>query len=519
MSRKATLPATAKARGIPRSVLLAVALLLPTLSLVPLGSLWLWQQGAILYWAAATCVTVIVVYYLQRRLISPTPVTLPIDAEDAEPGDHRWSPRQEQAWGDVKALAASVEASRLSSRDAVVALGLETVEVVAKRLHPERTDPLLQFTVPEALAVIEQASGGLRDFVSSSFPLGDKVTVAQLMWLYRWRGALGLIEKGYDLWRIVRMLNPVSAVTQELRERFTKQIYDAGREHLARRLAHAFVREVGRAAIDLYGGSLRVTARRLEGHVSAATRADAAEAEGRGEPLRILVAGQSGAGKSSLVNSLANAVEAAVDSRPTTTAFTAYRLTHDGLPAALLIDSPGLGRPEFAAGLVKEAGDCDMVLWVASAVQAARETDRAAIHAVREHFSAAHHRQPPPMLLVLTQIDRLRPFNEWEPPYDLRSTTQAKSVSIRAAMEAAGEELGFAGDDIVPVRVDVAVAPYNVDALWARILEQAPDAQRARLLRVLSDIKSEAGWSNIWSQAANAGRVIRSTFLSRSPPS
>ncbi len=142
----------------------------------------------------------------------------------------------------------------------MVNLGLETIEVVAKRLHPERADPLLQFTVPEALAVIEQASGGLRDFVTSSFPLGDRVTVAQLMWLYRWRGAIGLVEKGYDLWRIVRLLNPVSAVTQELRERFTRQIYDAGREHLARRLARAFVREVGRAAIDLYGGSLRVSA-------------------------------------------------------------------------------------------------------------------------------------------------------------------------------------------------------------------------------------------------------------------
>ena len=53
---------------------------------------------------------------------------------------------------------------------------------------------------------------------------------------------------------------PRSAATQELRERFTRQIYEAGREHLARRPgARAFVKEVGRAAIDLYGGSLRVT--------------------------------------------------------------------------------------------------------------------------------------------------------------------------------------------------------------------------------------------------------------------
>src|SRR5581483_11349042 len=83
-------------------------------------------------------------------------------------------------------------------------------------------------------------------------PPGRRITVAQVMWLYRWRGALQLAEKGYDLWRILRLLNPVSAATQELRETFTRQIIEAGREHLGRRLARAFVKEVGRAAIDLY---------------------------------------------------------------------------------------------------------------------------------------------------------------------------------------------------------------------------------------------------------------------------
>ena len=39
------------------------------------------------------------------------------------------------------------------------------------------------------------------------------------------------------------------------------------------RLARAFVKEVGRAAIDLYGGNLRVTPTRLRSHVTAASRA------------------------------------------------------------------------------------------------------------------------------------------------------------------------------------------------------------------------------------------------------
>ncbi|MFK5004485.1 hypothetical protein, partial [Klebsiella pneumoniae] len=87
-------------------------------------------------------------------------------------------------------------------------------------------------TLPEVFAVIEQASVGLRDFAEKSLPFGDRVTVAQIMWIYRWRTIIPLVEKGYDIWRLVRLVNPISAATQELRERYTRQIYDMGREHI-----------------------------------------------------------------------------------------------------------------------------------------------------------------------------------------------------------------------------------------------------------------------------------------------
>ena len=380
------------------------------------------------------------VYYFEKRLIVPLPPAPDKESPIAEDrGDSAWTPRQAEAWDDVIDLAQQVKAERITSRDAALGLALETIETVARRLHPERRDPLLQFTVPEALAVIERASGNLRDFLVSSFPLGDRITVAQLMWLYRWRGALQLAEKGYDLWRIVRLLNPVAAATQELRERFTRQLYEAGREHLAGRLARAFVKEVGRAAIDLYGGNLRVTSEQLRAHVTAASRADMAAAQAReAEPIRILVAGQTGAGKSSLVNALANAVEAAVDALPATARFTGYRLTHEGLPAALVVDSPGLTGADKFGPLIDAADDCDMILWVCSAARAAREIDARALAAIRAHFTAQPSRRRPPMLLVLTHIDNLRPFNEWDPPYDLTQATRGKCQSILGAMQAAG---------------------------------------------------------------------------------
>ena len=501
----------------PRWAMLIVALLLPAASLLPFGSLWLWQHGYILHWAIGVCLLVVAVYHLQQKLIDPVAAPTVADDADPDPGDPGWTPGQAQAWDDVMRFAAQVNPERMTSRDAVLGLGLEAIEVVAKRLHPERADPLLQFTLPEALSVIERASVNLRRFLVTSFPLGDRITVAQFMWLYRWRGALDLVEKGYDLWRVVRLLNPVAAVTQELRERFTRQIYEMGREHLARRIARAFVKEVGRAAIDLYGGNLRVAPEQVKAHVTAASRQDMAAAEARaGEPVRILVAGQVGAGKSSLINALANAVEAVVDSLPATARFTPHRLVREGLPAALIIDSPGLADSQHLPALIEAANACDMILWVTSAARAARQIDAAALEAIRQHFHAQANRRRPPILLILTHIDKLRPFNEWEPPYDLASPTRAKAQSIRGALEAAGAELGFAANEIVPVRIDIAVAPYNIDALWVKIIELMSEAQRARLLRTLKDLQSAANWGAIWSQAVNAGRVIGETFFTRS---
>ena len=499
----------------PRWAMLVVALLLPTASLLPFGSLWLWQHGYILPWAIGILILVVGVYYLEQKLIDPVAAPAALDDSEPDPGDVSWTPRQAQAWEAVLSFASEVSPDRLGSRDAVLGLGRETIELVAKRLHPERGDPLLQFTVPEALAVIERASVNLRRFLITSFPLGDRITVAQFMWLYRWRGALDLVEKGYDLWRIVRLLNPVAAVTQELRERFTRQIYDMGREHLARRIARAFVKEVGRAAIDLYGGNLRVAPEQLNAHVTSASRQDLAASEARAvEPVRILVAGQIGAGKSSLINALANAVEAAVDTLPATARFTAYRLVHEGLSAALIIDSPGLADTPGLPALIEAAHSCDMILWVTSAARAARSVDAMALNAIRGHFGAEPNRRRPPMLLILTHVDRLRPFHEWEPPYDLARPIRAKAQSIRGALEAAGAELGFEANEIVPVRTDIA--PYNIDAVWIKIIELMSEAQRARLLRTLKDIQGASNWSSIWAQAVNAGRVIGDTFFTRS---
>lgn len=497
-----------------RVMLLVAALLLPALSLIPLGSLWLWQKGYVLYWAIATCVVVTSVYVLLSRSMRPL-----LEAQPAPPQEDLpraiWTQRQEEAWKAVQDLAGAVSPERLTGRDEILRLGLETVSVVAKRMHPERGDPLLHFTLPEAFAVIEQASAGLREFVETHLPFGDRITVTQMMWVYRWRGILPVLEKGYDIWRLVRLVNPISAATQELRERYTRQIYQMGREHVAKRLAAAFVKEVGKAAIDLYGGNLRVSGRRLSEHVSDASTRDATELDAvAAEPIRILVLGETGAGKSSLINLLTNSVDADVDVLPITRQRVAYRIAREGLPAALLIDTPGLGSGDSNASLALEAEDCDMVVLVSAAPRAARARDRDVLDVLQRHFEAMGRRRPP-VLVALTQIDRLRPFGDWSPPIDVVGGGSEKAKSVRGAMEAAARELDLDVGRVVPMRVDSAQAAYNVDALWAKIMEALPEAKRSRLQRCLKGAAGGWNWSTVLTRAANAGRVLSRVVLQR----
>ena len=287
-----------------------------------------------------------------------------------------------------------------------------------------------------------------------------------------------------------------------------------GRAHLQRQVAEAYIKEVGRAAIDLYGGRLSVGHEELKAHVSDVSRADLKAAAVLAEPLRIMVAGQVSAGKSSVINALGGEMQAAVDPLPTTSRFVPYSLTRSGLQAALLIDSPGLEPdPGRIEDLVQRSMACDLILWVAVANSADRALDLRAIDAFRAKFVGQSNRRQPPLLLVLTNIDRLRPFQEWSPPYDLRPATSPKAQSIVSVITAATADLRFDAGDVIPVSLNPSAPTYNIDALWSQIVAVLPDAKRSQLLRNIQDLKSDRRWSRLLSQTMNAGRIGRQTLF------
>jgi uncharacterized protein len=250
---------TPQSRQYVRKAMIAMALVLPALSLIPLGSLWLWDHGYLLYWVGAALLLSIASYLTEVWAIGATamPSTDQSAWQTSTVPDATWTATEVAALTAVDRLASSIDPTTINSRDALLDLGLRTIETVARTIHPTDKDPLWRFTVPEALTLIERVAQELRPFVVDTIPLGDQLTVGQVLRIYSWRSAFGVAEKAYDLWRIVRLINPVAAVTNEARERLTKALYTGVRDELAKRLTQGFVKEVGRAAIDLYGGRLK----------------------------------------------------------------------------------------------------------------------------------------------------------------------------------------------------------------------------------------------------------------------
>ncbi len=51
-----------------RAAMLIIALTVPVLSLIMLGSIWLWENGYVVHWATAACLIVVFIYAVERRL-------------------------------------------------------------------------------------------------------------------------------------------------------------------------------------------------------------------------------------------------------------------------------------------------------------------------------------------------------------------------------------------------------------------------------------------------------------------
>jgi uncharacterized protein len=401
------MPDLTPAQRKTRVILVTAALLLPTLSLVPLGGLYLYQNGWLLYWALAALATAATGFALERVWMTSGERRLArLKADDERRRREGHLTLSDRAWGDVRSIASKVDPETLTSTEAVLQLGQRTIEVVARRMHPESQDAMWQFTLPEALIIAERVSSRLGLFVETQIPLGDRLTVAQLLAVYRWRGMVGVAERAYDVWRVLRLANPTTAMTHEAREQLSRALLNWSKERVGRRIAEAYVEEVGRAAIDLYGGRLRP-------HAETKAVAGLGEESRAPRALRAMVTGSA---------------PARMDTMSAVTTVADQETEREGKPRILFtlneaIGVDGVGRRQFLRG----AGRCDVILWCIDREHGVTAGDTAAADALKRAVAAEKIEHPPGVVVVAVQSEG-----------ESTEEAEAKAEPLTAALERFG---------------------------------------------------------------------------------
>ncbi|MBI3302883.1 MAG: GTPase domain-containing protein [Deltaproteobacteria bacterium] len=489
---------------------LAACLGVPLLAFGVAGTLWLYERRW-LGWAGLVflCGEALLLVLFRRwsrtegALLPQPPTTLPAE----------FAPRDEAAWELVREYLDRIDRGEISlaSLDQFWSLGQEILGRVAAFYRPDDKEPLLAIQVPLLFRAIEETARDLAT-VTAGLPFAHRITIGDAVRGYRMSQKL---KPAYNVYRLLYpLLNWKNALFQLL---VTDRLLDVTKETLSQWLLKWYVDRVGYHAIELYSGKLLLTRRFDAGaHFTLAS----APTEDRGEtqasapvPLRILILGQVKAGKSSLVNALFADVRAATDVVPTTAQLTSYVLERPDLGGTIILSDMGGYEDssvpqERVEEALTEALHSDLILLVVSAINAAREPDRRLLAQLHDQFAAQPQLRPPPVVVVLTHIDLLRPRRDWAPPYNIVIPDSPKARSIRGALDAVAADLRLTPELVLPVCL-LPERLYNVEeALVPLLVQVLPEAKRTLLLRSLKILRQREQWELLGRQARAAGRFL-----------
>jgi len=468
-------------------VLLSMAVALPWLSLSALGLFWLWQGGHVWVWATAAAVLGLLAWPLSVSVKRRANQEARLALGDLAAPSRGWNAVERDAWAEVLAIADATAPFYFTEMEPLLTSARDIVEVVARRFHPDSRTAWARFSLPEFLLLTERLSRDVRREALRHIPAVKAMRLSHLLWVHRQNERYGGVAQtgwrmGFGLWRIIRAaLNPIQAASQETSGLFMENTTRVLSFRLRTYATRLLVLEIGRASIDLYSGRLALSDEDLR----AARERDMAATAEADIPIRIVLIGQVNAGKSSLLNALADEIRGAVGPLPATSSVTEHQLNLDGHPCAMLVDMPGFDESAATVPeLLSQAERADLIMWVASATQPARGPDRKRLDEIRASANAQLARRPPPVLLVLTHVDELRPAMEWTPPYDITAPTRPKARAIRAAIDAVARTLDLPVEAIVPVAMPSGQETYNIDALWAKIAAELDEAKLVQLDRL-----------------------------------
>ncbi|CAK2539403.1 G domain-containing protein [Vibrio crassostreae] len=429
-----------------------------------------------------------------------------------------WSQKELSIWNDSKhhvrqQLMVDIEWGNLDQT------GLEVLEFVAKKFDKKSLD----FSIPEGLKLFEEVSRRYKLVVREHIPGIEYLKVSYIKAgyeAYDKYGELGQKIVKAAIWgnHLKNLyLNPLKVVSDIGREQATSSMTRGVVDDMQYAAKQALLDEVAAVAIDLYSGRFSIEDEALK--ASDVSELDEQRFAPELEPVRIVLVGQTSSGKSSLINALKQELVAEVDVLPSTDTSTVYNAFVDDNDVRV-VDLQGLdGNPKTEALMLKEMAQADVVLWVLKANQSARDLDKQ----LKDRFDAFYDdpknisRKKPIVVSVVNQVDRLKPVDDWQPPYDLENPTSTKAKIIAQALEY--NHILLQTDIVLPLAIAPEKAQFGLDVLRQTLLERIADANNVQRNRQRFEaMKRGTSVKGQLNKAVKAGKKVAPSALKAATP-
>lgn len=408
----------------------------------------------------------------------------------------------------------------------------ELVTEIAHIYHPEVKYPLLNIYIPQAYGLIRGTVDDMDRWMQKLSPALNQVTVAQAYQAYEvYQKLEPSARKMWQAWNWAQwLINPAVAIAKQATQKSSNQATQQLLGNLSQLLRAAALRNLSRQAIALYSGTtlpsatFSTTTPTLPKAKTQTLREILEKAEPVEEvaqkPVSILLAGRTGSGKSSLINTLFQAELAAVDVLPSTDRIQNYHFfeniaQRDASSRSLenfaqrgepphtsfrwrsdpgemtLWDTPGyeqVNRSDLRELVLDYATNADLLLLVTPALDPALQMDVDFLKDIKTAVTDL------PAIAVVTQVDRLRPIREWKPPYNWQEGDRPKEIAIREATAYRAQLLSEC-DLVLPV---VTSDPktnrkaWGIDTLSLALIEAISPAKQLRLARFLRNLEARS---------------------------
>ncbi|MEL6776604.1 MAG: GTPase [Cyanobacteria bacterium J06597_16] len=397
---------------------------------------------------------------------------------------------------------------------------LSLVTAISQAYHPDVKRPLLNIYVPEAYGLIRGTVDDTDRMMQKLTPVLGQISIGQMVEgveVYRkLEPSAKKVIKAFNWAQWV--LNPAAAIARQSSAKYMGQANQQIVFNLSALLRETALRNLAQQSVALYGGGAKIALTELTAAVPAVSAAktqtlkeilEQAEptAPVQEKPVNILLVGRTGAGKSSVINTLFRTQKAAVDVLPSTDKIQSYRWhtlpsqqansqqassqqassqpsnAQETTESLILWDTPGyeqVARADLREQVIDYATEADALLLVTPALDPALQVDADFLQEMRAEIGEV------PIFGVVSQVDKLRPIREWSPPYHWRTGAWPKETSIREAVAYRAEKLGDYCEQMLPLVTQQGDrTAWGDDELAEALLAVIAPAKQLRLARFL----------------------------------